>query len=103
MADTAETNDGLVEYRLNIIERKIDNLTEIVALTSDKMHAIPKLQDEAQEAKETLKDHEIRIRELELAPTKSKAARFQEVIDSLFKAITSLGITAVLVKIGLKV
>lgn len=100
MAEQNEKN-SLVEYRLNIIEEKIDNLTEIVGRTTETVHDLKKLQNDAQCAEEALKDHEKRIRELELLPTKSKAARFQEIIDALYKALVMGGIIAVLAKMGL--
>lgn len=101
MPEENKKND-LIEYRLTSIEEKLDEMKNLLLET--KMHArdIEYLKQRADDNEKAFNAHEKRIKQLEDAPLKHKADRWQQIIDTAFKMIVAAAITYILAKVGLK-
>lgn len=88
-------NKELIEYRLSNIEKTLSKME--VLLSNNK------LQDrDIEDLKEKSKKFDERIKALEIAPDKAKAAKWNTAIDTVFKLALTACVSVILVKVGLK-
>lgn len=101
-----ETNQELVIYRLNGLETKLDKLIsqqdEAQQARVAQAAVIGKIQDDIQEIKDTVRDHEDRIRTAETAPMKTKAQNWETITKLILETLAGAALAVILVKIGLK-
>lgn len=104
-----EINAEMVLYRLDSIDKAIAEFKEdLKEIKEDqKMFSLQKYQVEEVSTKVTacqieLAAHEAKIRDLQQAPDKAKAKRFQEIVDTSFKLVIELALVGILIKLGLK-
>lgn len=85
----------VLEYRLAAIERSVTDLRDVLIESKMQRQEIDSL---------TVKvaKHDEAIEALKIGPVKDKAARWQTIVDTLFKALVSISVTALLVKVGLQ-
>lgn len=109
MADENETlvyRMDSIESQIKEINAKIDKLTDAImqsqinnnSTTKDIeqiMHNQDKMQDEISSLKK-------QVAELQAAPVKKDADKWRYILDYLFKAIVACGVTAFLIRLGLK-
>lgn len=100
--DSKDLNGEMILYRLDSIEKAIVEVKE-----DQKIYGLQKYQIEELSTKVTAQQieiagHDVKIRDLQSAPDKAKAKRWQEVIDVAYKSIIELAIIGLLIKIGLK-
>lgn len=83
----------VLEYRLDSIEKSITELRDVIIETRLQRGEIDAL---AEKVKRNTED----IEQLKVNPIKEKAAKWQLVMDMVFKAVLTAGIGAALIKLG---
>lgn len=99
-------NPELITYRLDAMQKVLDKIScqqdKAEAIRAEQKETLRTIQIDQQEIKETLKDHESRLRAAESAPTKQKAQNWETVTKLVMELVISAAIIVVLAKIGLK-
>lgn len=85
----------VLEYRLDSIEKSITELRDVIIETRLQRGEIDAL---AEKVKRNTED----IEQLKVNPIKEKAAKWQLVMDMVFKAVLTAGIGAALIKLGIQ-
>lgn len=102
----ASDNAELIAYRLDSMQKTLDKISsqqdKAEAIRAEQKETLRTIQADQQEIKETLKDHEARIRAAETAPTKDKAQKWEYITKILLELIVGACLAVILVKIGLK-
>jgi len=92
-----------VNFRLAQIEESIKDLRTVVLETKLQERDIKDLYEQQTELLQAINSHDARLKTLEQKPTQEKAAKWQYVMDFLFKVLVAAAITFVLSKIGINV
>ena len=91
---------GLINFRLEAIEKSLADLKDVVLETKMQERDIKDLAEKQTELLQAINCHDTRIKNLEIAPTQSKAEKWQYITDYLFKTLVAGGIIYFLTKIG---
>lgn len=94
---------GTVNFRLSQIEDSIKDLRTVVLETKLQERDIKDLSEQQTELLQAINAHDARLKTLEQKPTQEKAAKWQYIMDFLFKVIVAAAITYVLSKLGISV
>lgn len=97
-----QENIGTINYRLTNIESTLAELKSVIVENKLQDKEIASVKEKLNECIQALNAHDQRIKRVELAPVESKAARWQQVIDSIFKFVISSAIAFAAVKLGIK-
>ena len=92
-----------VNYRLTQIEDSIKDLRTVVLETKLQERDIKDLNTQQTELLQAINAHDARLKTLEQKPLQDKAAKWQYIMDFIFKVIVAAAITFVLSKIGISV
>lgn len=92
-----------VNYRLSQIEDSIKDLRTVVLETKLQERDIKDLSEQQTELLQAINAHDARLKTLEQKPTQEKAAKWQYIMDFLFKVLVAAAITFVLSKIGINI
>lgn len=92
-----------VNYRLTQIEDSIKDLRTVVLETKLQERDIKDLSEQQTELLQAINAHDARLKTLEQKPLQDKAAKWQYIMDFIFKVIVAAAITFVLSKIGISV
>ena len=92
-----------VNYRLSQIEESIKDLRTVVLETKLQERDIKDLNEQQTELLQAINAHDTRLKILEQKPTQEKAAKWQYIMDFLFKVLVAAAITFVLSKIGINI
>lgn len=102
----ATENPELITYRLDAMQKVLDKIScqqdKAEAIRAEQKETLRTIQTDQQEIKETLKDHETRLRAAEAAPAKDKAARWEQVSKIVLELLVGAALAVILAKIGLK-
>lgn len=93
--------DEQVNYRLDNIEKVLSELKDVVLENKMQARDISDLNSKVNEFLGAVNAHEARIRNLETAPMKGKAEKWQMVVDTISKLAMTAIATMILAKIGL--
>lgn len=99
MAEPNESN--VLDFRLTNIENTLNELKNVLVETKLQQRDIDDLKKMQQETLEAINSHDKRIRNLEIAPDKDKASKWELIADYLFKGILGAVVVVILAKIGL--
>lgn len=106
MENPATESPELISYRLDVMQKVLDKISsqqdKAEAIRAEQKETLRTIQIDQQEIKETLKDHETRIRAAEAAPIKSKAQNWEIITKLVLETIAGAALAVILVKIGLK-
>ncbi len=97
-----QENIGTINYRLTNIESTLAELKSVIVENKLQDKEIAAVKEKLTECMQAINAHDQRIKKVELAPVESKAARWQQVMDSIFKFVISSAIAFAAVKIGIK-
>ena len=92
-----------VNYRLTQIEDSIKDLRTVVLETKLQERDIKDLYEQQTELLQAINAHDTRLKALEQKPLQDKAAKWQYIMDFIFKVLVAAAITFVLSKIGINV
>lgn len=88
MAEETKTKEESLEimnFRLTNIEKSIEELKDVVLDTKLQERDIKDLAATQNELLKAVNAHDVRIKNLELKPTKEKADRWQFIVEYIFK------------------
>lgn len=102
MENTENNNIGTINFRLTNIEATLAELKTVVLENKLQEKEIKDIKEKLVECLQAFNSHDKRIRELEVAPVKGKAERWQTITDTVFKWVISAGIGYFAIKMGLK-
>jgi len=94
---------GTVNFRLSQIEDSIKDLRTVVLETKLQERDIKDLNEQQTELLQAVNSHDARIKTLENKPAQEKAAKWQYVMDYLFKTAVAAAVTYVLLKLNIHV
>ena len=94
---------GTVNFRLSQIEDSIKDLRTVVLETKLQERDIKDLSEQQTELLQAINAHDARLKSLEQKPTQEKAAKWQYIMDFLFKVLVAATITYVLSKLGINI
>ena len=97
-----QENIGTINYRLTNIESTLAELKSVIVENKLQDKEISAVKEKLTECMQAINAHDQRIKRVELAPVESKAARWQQVMDSIFKFVISSAIAFAAVKFGIK-
>ena len=97
-----QENIGTINYRLTNIESTLAELKSVIVENKLQDKEIASVKEKLNECMQALNEQDQRIKRVELAPVESKAARWQQVMDSIFKFVISSAIAFAAVKLGIK-
>ena len=97
-----QENIGTINYRLTNIESTLAELKTVIVENKLQDKEIATVKEKLNECIQAINAHDQRLKRVELAPVESKAARWQQIIDSIFKFIIGSTIAFAAVKIGIK-
>lgn len=97
-----EVSNTELDIRLSNIEKTLVELKDVVVENKLQAKDIQDLKSKENEILSAINAHEKRIRDLEVLPLQSKADKWSQITDTLFKSITSITMGLLLAKIGLK-
>jgi hypothetical protein len=97
-----EFNEDTFDYRLCSIEKTLAELKDVVLENKLQARDIASLKDLIKENTDIIDLHEHRIRELEIAPSISKASKWEHYVKMFMELVFSAAVIAILTKIGLK-
>lgn len=100
---TCNVDITTVNFRLSQIEESIKDLRTVVLETKLQERDIKDLSEQQTELLQAINAHDARLKTLEQKPTQEKAAKWQYIIDFLFKVLVAAAITFVLSKIGINI
>ena len=95
-------NIGTINYRLTNIESTLAELKTVIVENKLQDKEISAVKEKLTECIQAINAHDQRIKKVELEPVESKAARWQQILDSIFKFIIGSAIAFAAVKIGIK-
>lgn len=102
----ATENPELITYRLDAMQKVLDKIScqqdKAEAIRAEQKETLRTIQIDQQEIKDTLKDHETRLRAAETAPAKDKAARWEQVTKIILELLVAAALAVILAQIGLK-
>lgn len=102
MENTDNNNIGTINFRLTNIEATLAELKTVVLENKLQEKEIKDIKEKLVECLQAFNSHDKRIRELEVAPVKGKAEKWQTITDTVFKWVISAGIGYFAIKMGLK-
>lgn len=102
MENTENNNIGTINFRLTNIEATLAELKTVVLENKLQEKEIKDIKEKLVECLQAFNSHDKRIRELEVAPVKGKAEKWQTITDTVFKWVISAGIGYFAIKMGLK-
>lgn len=102
MENTENNNIGTINFRLTNIEATLAELKTVVLENKLQEKEIKDIKEKLVECLQAFNSHDKRIRELEVAPVKGKAEKWQTITDTVFKWVISTGIGYFAIKMGLK-
>jgi hypothetical protein len=91
-----------VNIRLNNIEKVLTELKDVVVETKLQAKDIVEINGKVNDFVNAINAHEKRIRDLELAPVKTKADKLGLISDIILKAVITVCISIVFVRLGLQ-
>ena len=94
---------GTVNFRLSQIEDSIKDLRTVVLETKLQERDIKDLTEQQTELLQAINAHDNRIKNLEQKPLQDKAAKWQYIMDFIFKVLVAASVTYILSKIGINV
>ena len=97
-----QENIGTINYRLTNIESTLSELKTVIVENKLQDKEISAIKEKLNECIQAINAHDQRLKRVELAPVESKAARWQQVLDSIFKFVIGSAIAFAAVKIGIK-
>ena len=92
MAEETKTKEESLEimnFRLTNIEKSIEELKDVVLDTKLQERDIKDLAATQNELLKAVNAHDVRIKNLELKPTKEKADRWQFIVEYIFKTVVA--------------
>lgn len=89
------------DLRLTNIENTLHEMKNVLVETKLQQRDIDDLKKMQQETLEAINSHDKRIRNLEIAPEKDKASKWETIVDYILKALLGAVIVVILAKIGL--
>ena len=97
-----QENIGTINYRLTNIESTLAELKSVIVENKLQDKEISAVKEKLTECMQAINAHDQRIKKVELEPVESKAARWQQILDSIFKFVIGSAIAFAAVKIGIK-
>lgn len=97
-----QENIGTINYRLTNIESTLAELKTVIVENKLQDKEISAVKEKLTECIQAINAHDQRIKKVELEPVESKAARWQQILDSIFKFFIGSAIAFAAVKIGIK-
>ena len=94
------TGYAVINFRLEAIEKSLADLKDVMLETKMQERDIKDLAETQNELLKAINSHDSRIKALEIAPTQSKAEKWQFIADYIFKAVVGGAIIYFLSKIG---
>lgn len=86
---TKEESLEIMNFRLTNIEKSIEELKDVVLDTKLQERDIKDLAATQNELLKAVNAHDVRIKNLELKPTKEKADRWQFIVEYIFKTVVA--------------
>jgi chromosome segregation ATPase len=91
----------LIAYRLDNIEIKLADMQKLIEGNILQDKDIKDLQSKMSKAETEISAMKKEIETIKQEPIKKSAKRWEYVIDYIFKALVAIGVTAMLIKMGL--
>lgn len=95
-------NQNVIEYRLDKIDEQLQELKHLVLATKLQQKDIDELKARVDSAEQEIGGVKKNLAELEKAPLKNKADRWQFILDYVFKTAITIILGVFLAKVGLK-
>ena len=96
-----EQSADLIAFRLNNIESQLAEMQQLIKTNIIQDKDINNLQDRMTLAENDIVYLKSQVNVLRQEPIKKSAKRWEYVIDYIFKALVAIGVTAMLIKMGL--
>lgn len=93
--------EDLVDFRLSNIEKTLVEMKDVMTETKLQANEIKAISDRQLEMLNAINSHDKRLRDLELSPAKSKAVKWDSVVDLVFKLGLTAAVGVVIAKVGL--
>jgi len=97
------TGYEVINFRLEAIEKSLADLKDVMLETKMQERDIKDLAETQNELLKAVNCHDTRIKALEIAPTQSKAEKWQFIADFIFKTVAAGAVIYFLSKIGLPI
>ena len=97
-----EIDNKTFDYRLSNIEKTLSELKDVVVENKLQARDISEIKKLVKENNDAINSHDKRIRELEVAPAREKAGKWEQYSKIVMELVFSAAVLVVLCKIGLK-
>lgn len=100
---TDATYQQIVDYRLNNIEKVLNELKDVMVENKMQAKDIQDLSKKCQENADGIDSLDVRVRALELGPLQSKAKRWEDIVKIILDVAVKAFIVYMLAKIGIQI
>ena len=105
--NTGHTGDAtyqqIVDYRLNNIEKVLNELKDVMVENKMQAKDIQDLSKKCQENADGIDSLDVRVRALELGPVQAKAKRWEDIVKIILDVAVKAFIVYMLAKIGVQI
>lgn len=92
-----------IDYRLTMIEKSLEEIKSVVIENRLQRKDIEDIKTDSANSRNDLHSLDKRVRALEMQPAKEKAARWQGIVDAVYKMLITAIIGYAAVAMGLKI
>lgn len=97
-----DSDNKTFDFRLSNIEKTLSELKDVVIENKLQARDISEIKKLVKENNDAINSHDKRIRELETAPAREKAGKWEQYSKIVMELIFSAAVLVILCKIGLK-